>query len=82
MIITRTRVFHPSTTMILLRLSGIELSMRAEMGEIDFGAALEIAQAKKVLWAAALKIQMARRARKARQELAARRQRQRAAEAQ
>ena len=59
-----------------MRTKGVELKLKAELSEnVDFAAALEIAKAKKIVWAAALKIQMARRIKIARKRMQEQRER-------
>ena len=58
-----------------MRSQGSRLSLKAELdGGVDFTAAIEIAREKRVLWTAALKIQMARRAKAARAAVRQRRE--------
>lgn len=57
-----------------MRSQGGSLAMKAQLeGNVDFGAAMAAAHEKRVAWAAALKIQLARRAKIARQRLRDRR---------
>jgi hypothetical protein len=56
------------------RTKGAELKLKAELGEgVDFDEVIEIAGAKKIIWAAAIKIQMCRRLKVARRKVQERR---------
>ena len=54
-----------------MRSQGGQLALKAELDgdTVDFRAAMEVAREKRVLWTAALKIQLARRAKMARKTL-------------
>ena len=57
-----------------MRSQGGSLAMKAQLeGNVDFGATMAAAHEKRVAWAAALKIQLARRAKTARRRLCERR---------